>query len=181
MRWLLAPAKTKSMATVHLISGLPCSGKTTYSKAFSEKSGAVWVSLDYWLITAYGRYSIDSVGHEEHVRRVLACRKLIWEVASEFLSREISVILDDGFFLREHRRHYISAAEEVGANVTIHFLDTPVEVLRPRLEARNANLPQFNFRIAPETLENFLKMFEPPSEAEGARVVVEKALRNHTR
>src|SRR5436309_15291967 len=75
----------ETMATAHLISGLPCSGKTTYSMALSADADRVCFSLDCWLITSFGPYSIDSVGHDEHVRRVLVCRQLIWEVVSEFL------------------------------------------------------------------------------------------------
>jgi predicted kinase len=90
------------MATLHLISGLPCSGKTTYAAGVRADTNAVLFSLDRWLITAFGRYEIVVVGHQEHTRRVLSCRELIWHAASEFLRRGVDVILDDGFFLRDH-------------------------------------------------------------------------------
>ncbi len=79
------------MAIAHLISGLPCSGKTTYSKGLSSDLNSVHFSLDYWLITAFGAYSIEFVGHEEHVRRVLACRELIWRSAVPLLVRGVDV------------------------------------------------------------------------------------------
>jgi AAA domain len=104
------------MPTAHLISGLPCSGKTTYAKALRETTNGVLFSLDYWLITTHGRYSIGTVGHEEHVRRVLACRHLISGVSSEFLQRGTDVILDDGFFLREHRIRQIALFGALSAN-----------------------------------------------------------------
>lgn len=160
------------MATVHLISGLPCSGKTTYSIALRSDTGGVHVLLDYWLITSFGAYSIESIGHDEHVRRVLASRKLIWDMASEFLQRDVDVILDDGFFLRENRMQLIASAQRLGASATTHFLDTPTDVLRPRLEARNAKLPQYNFRIDPRLLDTFVDLFEVPTRDEGAEVVV---------
>jgi hypothetical protein len=59
----------KIVATAHLISGLPCSGKTTYSKALGGDLNSVHFALDYWLITAVGAYTMESVGDEEHVRR----------------------------------------------------------------------------------------------------------------
>src|SRR5687768_14542668 len=96
------------MATTHLISGLPCSGKTTYATGLRTEIDAALFSLDRWLIIAFGRYSIDDVGHEEHVRRVLASRELIWGAASELLRRGADVILDDGFFLRENRMRVVS-------------------------------------------------------------------------
>ncbi len=163
------------MPTAHLISGLPCSGKTTYATRLGAATSAVLFSLDRWLITCFGRYSISAVGETEHVRRVLACRELIWEVASEFLRRGTDVILDDGFFLREHRIQAVDMARGVGARATIHFMNTPLPVLAARLEERNARLPKYNFSIATDTLEGFLGLFEAPSQDEGAEVVVVSA------
>lgn len=160
------------MPTTHLISGLPCSGKTTYSLGLRADANAVLFSLDRWLITLFGRYSIASTGHEEHTRRVLACRELIWDAAAEFLRRSVDVILDDGFFLRDNRVRYVELANAVGAKAKIHFMDTPIAVVRARLEQRNARLPRFNFAIDPETLQGFLGLFEVPTDREGAELVV---------
>jgi predicted kinase len=160
------------MATLHVISGLPCAGKSTYARALRADANAVLFPLDRWLITAFGRYDIAAVGHQEHTRRVLACRELIWEQASELLSRGVDVILDDGFFLREHRIRHVTLARALGADAKIHYLDTPLETVRLRLEARNAWLPVFNFHIDPALLGGFLGLFEIPSPAEGAEVVV---------
>lgn len=160
------------MAAVHLISGLPCSGKTTYSRALQADLKAVLFSLDRWLITAFERYSIADVGYPEHVRRVLACRTLIWDDATEFLKRDVDVILDDGFFYREHRMRVAAEARRLGAAVKIHHLDAPLDVLQARLEDRNAHLPQFNFLIEPQTLGAFVDMYERPAADEGAEVIV---------
>jgi predicted kinase len=160
------------MATTHLISGLPCSGKSTYAVGLRSDINSVLFSLDRWLITTFGRYSIADVGHEEHVRRVLACRELIWEVALEFLKRNVDVILDDGFFLRENRVRKIEQAVQAGARAKIHFIDTPLDVIRPRLADRNASLPPYNFEIAPHLLDAFAALFERPRDDEGAELVV---------
>jgi predicted kinase len=160
------------MSTLHLISGLPCSGKTTYATGLRADANAVLFSLDRWLITAFGRYEIAPVGQEEHTRRVLACRELIWNSASELLRRSVDVILDDGFFLRHHRVRHIARAAAIGATSKIHYIDTPLETIRARLEARNALLPPFNFHIDPATLAGFSALFEIPSSTEGADVAV---------
>jgi predicted kinase len=158
--------------TLHLISGLPCSGKTQYARALAERLGAVLCSLDEWLITAFGRYAIADVSHDEHVRRVLACRRLIGQVAAEHLRRSADVILDDGFFLLEHRAEHIALAHRAGARTRVHYLNTAPEVVRARLVQRNAELPEFNFHIDPALLDHFITLFEPPSDDEGADLVV---------
>src|SRR5215475_15786014 len=166
------------MPTAHLISGMPCSGKTSYAAALREATGAVLFSLDYWLITRHGRYSIGAVGHEEHVRRVLACRHLISGFALEFLERDVDVILDDGFFLREHRQQQIavferiSGAEGSGVRVKTHVVQVPLPTLRDRLAKRNADLPPYNFEINPDLIEQFSAMYEQPQADEGAELAV---------
>jgi predicted kinase len=160
------------VTTLHIISGLPCSGKTTYALRLRAERNAVLFCLDRWLITVFGRYVLAEVGQDEHTRRVLACRELIWESASELLARHVDVILDDGFFYREHRMRHVALAAEVGAATTIHFIDTPLDLVVRRLKRRNADLPRFNFHIDPATLQGFLAMIERPSADEGAEVVV---------
>lgn len=160
------------MPTLHLISGLPASGKTTYATQLRERVNGVLFCLDRWLITLFGRYSLPEVGQDEHTRRVLACRELIWDSASELLTRSVDVILDDGFFYREHRMRHVSLASSVGADTIIHFVDTPLDRVRERLTRRNADLPRYNFRIDPATLEGFMDMVQRPSPDEGARVIL---------
>lgn len=167
------------MPTAHLISGLPCSGKTTYAMALVEKNGGVLFSLDYWLITLYGRYSLDDVGYPEHVRRVLACRKVISGLACELLRRGLDVVLDDGFFLREHRLQQIAAFKPAvedsdavnGTRVLTHVVHVALDVLSARLQRRNHDLPKHNFAVTHETLQRFIEVYEEPSDDEGAELV----------
>jgi predicted kinase len=166
------------MPRAHLISGLPCSGKTSYARILRETTNGVLFSLDYWLITTHGRYSIGTVGDEEHVRRVLACRHLISAVACEFLQRGADVILDDGFFLREHRIRQItllrtlSLKEGPGVQVKMHVVQIPLETLHARLAKRNEDLPPYNFTVSADLIEQFSAMYEPPVADEGAELVL---------
>ncbi|MEZ4754425.1 MAG: ATP-binding protein [Bdellovibrionota bacterium] len=156
------------MATAHLISGLPCSGKTTYAKLLSLQTGAILFRLDIWLKTLYDDYSLADVEYSEHVRRVSACREMIWFSSKEFLSRGIDVILDDGFFYSEHRLQHSKLASEVSADACIHYLNTPIEIIKERLNKRNSELPDNTFFISDEVLADFIDKYEiPDSTKEG--------------
>jgi predicted kinase len=120
----------------------------------------------------FGQYSIDEIGHEEHTRRVLACRELIWSSAAELLRRSVDVILDDGFFFREHRVRHVRLADEAGASAKIHFIDTPLAIVQARLERRNTCLPAYNFHVSPGMLQAFAGLFEIPSDREGSDIVI---------
>jgi predicted kinase len=159
-------------ATLHLISGIPCAGKTTYAERLRQERDAVRLALDHWLLTIFGRYTLDLVGYVEHARRLYACRELIWHVAAEFLRRGTDVVLDDGFFLRRDRQHHVARARELGAETTIHFLDTPVGVARARLALRNRDPRDDHFEITAEALDASVTIFEPPSADEGDGLVV---------
>ena len=160
------------MPIVHLICGLPCAGKSTHSIKLKADTGGVHFALDYWLITSYGPYDIEEAGYEEHVRRVASCRELIWETAKEFLTRNVDVILDDGFFFREHRIKYSNMAKKINARTIVHYIDVPINVIRHRIKLRNKALPSHNFRINPERIEDFFRTFEIPSPDEGIETVV---------
>ena len=160
------------MSTAHLISGLPCAGKSTYAQQLQLRTGAVVFTLDRFLITMFGRYDVPDVGGEEHVRRVLACREVIWMSAEKLLVLGSDVILDDGYFRREHRRNVVDAAVALGAAAKIHFIDTPLDDIRKRLADSNRNLPVYNFAIEPEVLEGCVRLFETPSDADAAEVIV---------
>jgi hypothetical protein len=162
-------------ATLHLISGLPGAGKSTYAENLKAERDAAHLSLDWWLITLFGRYSIESAGIAEHGRRVYACRDVMWSVASEFLQHGTDVILDDGFFRRADRARFIDAARDLGAEAAIHFLDTPAPLLRARLAARNRAPGLHHFEITPATLEVCIAVYEPPALDEAPEIITVRA------
>jgi predicted kinase len=65
---------------------------------------------------------------------------------------------------------HIRLATEVGASTRIHHVDTPLDVVRSRLERRNVALPRYNFHVDPATLGVFMEMFQRPSDDDGADV-----------
>lgn len=154
------------MQTVHLICGLPGAGKTTLAKKIEEDQRALRFSLDEWLITLFGRYEITPETHAAHVERVLACRCAIWMMAERALGIGVDVILDDGFFLKEHRAQYKDLILKAGAIPKLYFVDIDAEKLLSRLHSRNADLPTNNFAIENDLMTYFFSLFEPPTADE---------------
>lgn len=154
------------MATLHLIVGLPCAGKTTYAKKLELEESALRLTPDDWHIRLFGHdFTLDTV-HPEHDARHTQIEEIMWEVAARALTLGMSVILDFGFWARSEREAYRARATALGANSVVHFLNAPVDVLLSRLEARNARRPAGTFQIPAWTLLEWVEVFQAPAEDE---------------
>jgi predicted kinase len=150
------------MATLHLMIGLPCSGKTTLAHQLEQKYSALRLTPDEWHTCLYGQDAEE----KEHDDRHDAIESLLWGVASRVLTLGVDVILDFGCWVRSQRDDFRSRATELGADFKIHFLDVPEEMLLARLKKRNAQLPEGAFRIPETMLKEWFLIFEPPSKEE---------------
>lgn len=148
----------KTIATLHLMVGLPCSGKTTLARQLEHKYSALRLTPDEWHTRLFGQ----DVDEKDHVDRHNAVESLLWNVAARLLVLGVDIILDFGFWVRSQRDDMRSRAAELGADFKIHFADASVEVLLERLAARNDNLPQGAFRIPDNKLKEWALIFEPP-------------------
>jgi hypothetical protein len=80
------------MATLHLMIGLPCSGKTTYARQLAGETNALLLTLDVWHLKLFG----DDSGQEHHDERHERVEKIMWDVAKHVLQMGGNVILDYG-------------------------------------------------------------------------------------
>ena len=152
----------RMIATLHLIVGLPCSGKTTLARELEKKYSALRLTPDEWHIPLFGHDMND----KDHDARHELVESLLWDLAAKVLVLGVDVILDFGFWGRSERDDFRSRAAKLGADFKIHFLDVPEEMLLERLAARNAQLPQGTFRIPEAKLKEWILLFEPPSQEE---------------
>lgn len=145
------------MTILHLMVGLPCSGKSTRAKQLEAELGALRLTPDEWHIALFG----DDVADPAHDRRHDAVEALMWRVASTVLARGVDVILDFGFWARVEREDFAARAAALGATTTIHFMDVPRDELLARLTRRNEEAPEHAFIISAEDLLGWLARFEP--------------------
>jgi len=157
------------VATLHLMVGLPCSGKTTLARQLETKYSALRLTPDEWHIQLFGHDFGDNMTETEEVKhdsRHDSVESLMWDVAARVLVLGVDVILDFGCWVRSQRDEFRSRAENLGAGFKIHFADVPEEVLFERLRARNDRDTEGTFFIPEAKLKEWIQIFEPPSSEE---------------
>ena len=150
------------MATLHLMVGLPCSGKTTYARQLAREVNALLLTLDVWHLKLFG----DDVGHDIHDERHESIEKLMWDVANHVLVMGGDVILDFGCWTRVERDDYRNRTKKLGANFKLHYMDVPYSELYRRLEIRNCTPTKGVFVIPKTEMDKYVTIFQPPTEDE---------------
>lgn len=150
------------MATLYLMVGLPCSGKTTLAQKLEREQSALRLTPDEWQIRLFGQDAEEP----EHDARHTLIESMLWKIASRALELGTNVILDFGFWAREEREDYRSRAKELGASSEVHFLDVPPEELMRRLMARNSQSSPTTFYIPEEMMKPWLGFFQRPTPDE---------------
>ena len=121
------------MATLHLMVGLPGSGKTTEAKRLEAECSALRLSPDEWQFALFGNDVADPAHDERHSR----VEELMWGVAEKVLRAGADVILDFGFWSKAERDIFRQKAAALGVGFKIHFMDVPLPVIWERLSLRN--------------------------------------------
>ncbi len=156
-----APMKAKP--TVYLLCGFIGAGKTTFARKLEERTGAVRITKDEWLIRLIGNDpTVD--GYEDYDSKICGLSR---DVAFQLVEKGIDVIIDEGFWAKEQRALLRRRIEEIGAEEVLYYLDTPIETIRERVGRRSANPTKDSFRISSAMLDNYLIYWQPPSEEEG--------------
>ena len=157
------------VAMLHLMVGLPCSGKTTWARQLETRHNALRLTPDEWHIRLFGHDFGEDVGASDQMRHDIrheAVEAVMWDVASRALVLGVDVILDFGCWVRSQRDEFRSKAAAIGADFVIHFSDASQQELLERLRIRNAQLSETTFYIPERKLREWMRLFEPPSRDE---------------
>ncbi len=150
------------MATLHLMVGLPCSGKTTLAQKLEHELPALRLTTDEWHIRLFGQDAEEP----KHDARHSLIEAILWNIASRALELGTNVILDFGFWAREEREDYRARARHLGAGSEIHYLDVPAEELLRRLEERNLRPSPTSFIISEQAMKPWITFFQKPTPDE---------------
>ena len=147
------------MATLHLMVGLPCSGKTTLAQRLESEKAALRLTPDEWQVRLFGQDAEEP----EHDARHGLIEAMLWNIASRALVLGTNVILDFGFWAREEREDFRLRAKQLGASSEVHFLDVPEDELMRRLATRNSQLSQASFHIPENMMKPWIAFFQKPT------------------
>lgn len=93
--------------------------------------------------------------------------QLLWKTAQRLLQLGCTVILENGFWPKSERELYRETAKKLGARVELVFVHAPMEILWERVNKRNEH-PDTVIMITKENLDDWSKLFDEPTEEEGA-------------
>ncbi|MDJ0960237.1 MAG: ATP-binding protein [Acidimicrobiia bacterium] len=150
------------MPTLHMLCGLPGSGKSVLAKELEAAGEGILFNADSWVCLLYP----DDAEAAARDERKFLVHDVQWELVERLLAGGVSVILDWGLWSREERDGYRQRARELGADVRTVFLDEPIETLHERIADRNRNLPPGTFNISAAELDAWAEVFEPPTPDE---------------
>jgi len=139
-----------------IICGLPGSGKTTHAVRLEETLGAVRLSADDWM----NALAIDLYDEAARAR----IEALQWKLGQRLLSKGLTVIIEWGTWGRSERDALRLGARALGAEVELHYLSLPVDVLFDRIQRRAVETPP----IKRDELMKWAELFQEPTPAEFA-------------
>src|SRR5258708_27070401 len=106
-----------SMPTLHLICGLPGSGKTTLAMQLERDLPALRLAPDEWMARIVGD------GFDDTSRA--AVEAVPWEIAARALNLGLNGILENGFWTRRDRDDFPARSPTVGGAVKLQYLAVP--------------------------------------------------------
>jgi predicted kinase len=136
---------------LHLICGLPGSGKTTLAKSIAASTGAIRFSPDEWIKGIWNEKA-EAEGNQYRDQ----IEQLQWKMAKQVLQNSKGVIIEWGTWGRSEREKLRDEAKAVGARVKFYYLDISREMLKERVLKRNQNIDQHEFYIPEKDIEAFL-------------------------
>jgi predicted kinase len=137
---------------LHLICGIPGTGKTTLAKKIANETSAIRFCPDEW---------IKSIWHDKSETEGNAYRDLIeqlqWKISRDILSNGGSVIIEWGTWGQSEREILRDDAHKLGAKVKFYYLTGSKEELKKRILVRNHD-EQNQFLISEAEIDDLLEL-----------------------
>lgn len=155
---------SKDRTILHLICGLPGTGKTTIAKEIVAKTGAIRLCPDEWIKDIW----FEKAETEGNTYRD-AIEQLQWTIGKNILQSGLSIIIEWGTWGQDEREKLRDEAHELGSNVKFYYLSESKDVLKQRILSRNLyHSTQFVISESEvdELLENAINSIQIPTSEE---------------
>lgn len=145
---------------LYLLSGLPCSGKSTYATGLEEE-GVTRIDVDKMMIETAGRLDVDYPAsmHNDLLQPVFSLA--LAKTRNHLIAGE-NVVLDHGLGRKDERDRLKRLAARCDADWTLLSFDIDIETLRARCAERRER--DDAVPITDEALDYLIGCFEPPSD-----------------
>jgi predicted kinase len=150
--------------TLHLLIGLPGSGKTTLSKILQQKSDAVRVSSDDYRLLLFPKPKFSQKEHDN-------LYAMIDHNVEHLLQSGHSVVYDANLNRRMHRDEKYALAKKHNANVKLWWVQTDQDLSKKRrIEEQHPSLV-IPGETSAEMHDRVSDLFEPPGSDESCMTV----------
>ena len=136
------------------ICGLPGSGKTTHAKALESSLSAVRFCADDWM----NALSLNL--WDESARGKIEAHQ--WMVAQRLIAIGQTVLIERGTWGRAERDALREGGRALCANVELHYVSAPLDVIFERIQRRQMEEPP----IHREQIEIWARSFHVPTAEE---------------
>ena len=152
-----ALSREATLPTVHLLHGLPGSGKTTFARQLEASTGAILLNHDELTATVLG----STPTTPDFQRWSQPLHELIWSLTAKLVGRKFDVILDHGFWTRADRDAARARVHALGALPKLYALTCDAATADARVIARNRQALPGALMLDQATLDFFRAKFEP--------------------
>ena len=100
------------MPIMHIVRGVPGSGKTTFAQVLGAECGAYYWEADMWMTDLDGNYAFDG-------SRLKKCHAYCFEAVSYDVSKRRDVIVSNTFIRKWEMENYLELAKANGYRVMV--------------------------------------------------------------
>ena len=152
-----------TMPRLHVLCGLPGSGKSTFAKKLLTQISAIRLANDDWMIELFGTNPPET----EFRVAVRKIETLQWRLAEDLLLHGVDVVWDYGVWSKQDRAELFRKCAATGAQFLLYDVQCDFEEAVRRVLARATNNPTAELFLNREAMLAFKSKYEAPSIDEG--------------
>ena len=141
-------------------------GKTKIAKELEKTLPAVRLTHDEFMVKLYGR----NMPYEEFHSNYQKVDDMLWLLAAKIIKCGCDVIMDYGFWNKEHRLQAYLKAKAITENIIFHQMVCDINVAKERILKRSKENPN-ELYITENEFDTLAKQYQPIDASEKYTVI----------